>query len=227
VKFRFEFLVRVWPVAECWLGLCPPALVAVDGESEASVIRAAQEELDAFTIEQAREVLYAAAGNHEIVRCPEGTVNLVADRWFCKVTRRDCPIGAELQRADLSASLNRCDAPPKTKTGVRGALAAGYEGLHHSSGTYMRGSCKPRLGYRSDTLRQRWELQTLAQLLGLNDPQERSRARLKLVKTCGSAQALNVGQCARCLREVVDAVFPEISHELHVMTTELDETVRR
>jgi hypothetical protein len=223
MKFRFEFLVRLWQSPPVWRAGCAPALVAVEANSQPEVLDLAREELTAFGEQEARAALYRCGGNTTGVRCPQGTINLLADRWFCKVTGRDCPIGAELSLVDLEASLTGCNAGDSAKEGVRGALRAGYPGLHHHSGTWICPRCRDKGGYRAATLRNEWELQSLGDVFDdgcLGDPLE---VRTRLITECGSVQVLSTKLCAACFREVVEKAFPAHLTELHVIVVTLDE----
>jgi hypothetical protein len=223
VRFRFEFLVRVWAAPPLWRALCAPALVAVEAESKTAAIDLAREELRTFVQTEAREQVHRLGGGSEVVRCPEGTVHLLADRWFCKVTHTDCPIAAELARLDLEWSLGACNAPERTKEGVRGAIRAGYPGLHHSPGTYVCPRCRETSGYRTSALHYEWELQTLDQVLDIDETDALAQARAQLMQKCGNTQAMSSGHCTRCVREVIELAFPELSSELEIIPMQLDE----
>lgn len=135
MRFDFSFLTRIYRVAAGgWGATYAPALALVrDALSRSDAVSQLTDELRDYVAVEAVAYIRAQAGDATGLRCPEGTVNLLADDWFCKHTGRRCPIGAVLDRAEIGASLSRCDAPEKVKMGLSAALTDGYTGLHHTT----------------------------------------------------------------------------------------------
>lgn len=178
-----------------------------------------------FVDSEAVEYIKAHAGDSMRLRCPEGTVNLLADDWFCKHTGRRCPIGAVLESVDLRSSLSRCDAPEKVKNGIPAALTDGYAGLHHTNGRYLCPLCgsQEKSRYRASSYRYPFELQQLPDILELTRDDERSRdVRRQLALNHIDPRVMSHATCARCLRTVVESIDPALAADLEVVNLSIE-----
>lgn len=177
-------------------------------------------ELQGFVAGGAVDYIRAHASNSTALRCPEGTINLLADDWFCKHTRRRCPVGAVLDRAELGVSISHCDAPEMVKRGIPAALTDGYAGLHHTSGRYLCPLCgsREKTRYRASSYRYPFELQQLTDVLGLaSDDRRREEVRRQLVLNHIDPRVMSHATCARCLQGVVESTDPALAEELEIL----------
>ena len=76
--------------------------------------------------------------NNDIIDCPFGTVKLPIDIWYCKKTKKACPIQANLHPPNLKELDNYCEADEETRNGIKSAILSGkYDGSHHLPGRHL------------------------------------------------------------------------------------------
>lgn len=227
MKFDFSFLTRIYYVpAEGWGATCAPALALVrDAPSRSEAVSQLTDELRDYVAVEAVAYVRAHAGDATGLRCPEGTVNLLADDWFCKHTRRRCPIGAVLDRVEIGASISRCDAPETVKRGLPAALTDGYAGLHHTNGRYLCPMCgsRERARYRASSYRYPFELQQLTDILELKrDDGRREEVRRQLAVNHINPSVMSHATCARCLQKVAESIDPALAAELEIVDLSIE-----
>lgn len=227
MKFDFSFLTRIYRMPSgSWSAICAPALAVVrDASSRSAAASQVADALRDYVDAEAVEYIKAHAGDSTRLRCPEGTVNLLADDWFCKHTGRRCPIGAVLDRADIRASLSRCDAPEKVKKGIPAALTDGYAGLHHTNGRYLCPLCgsREKTRYRASSYRYPFELQQLPDILELTrGDRRRGDVRRQLVLNHIDPHVMSHATCARCLRTVIESIDPVLAADLEVVNLSIE-----
>lgn len=227
MEFGFSFLARIYRSPfETWDAVCLAALALVeDAPSRADALSQITEELRDYTATEAVDYIKSHAGDSTSVRCPEGTINLLADDWFCKHTKGRCPIDAVLDRSNLKASLSHCVAPEKVQAGIPAALTDGYAGLHHVSGRYLCPLCgsRERTRYRASSYRYPFELQHLVDVLGLaNDEIDRNDLRRQVVLNGINLGVMSSAICARCLQGVVEKINPDLAAELEIVDLVID-----
>lgn len=227
MKFDFSFLSRIYRTPSgSWGAICAPSLVVVrDAPSRSDAASQMTDELRDYVAAEAVDYLKVHAGDSTKLRCPEGTINLVADDWFCKHTGRRCPIGAILDRVEIGASMSRCDAPEKVKRGIPAALTDGYAGLHHTNGRYLCPLCgsRERTRYRASSYRYPFELQQLTDILDLTRADaRRDEVRRHLVLNHIDLSVMSSASCARCLQTVVESIDPALAAELEIVNLSID-----
>lgn len=222
MKFDLAFLARIYrsPFGT-WDAICLPALaVEEDAPSRDHALVQLTDQLRTYAATEVIEYLRSHAGDSTRLRCPEATIDLLADRWYCKHTKRECPIDATLDRADIEASLSRCDAPKNVKVGIPAALTDGYAGLHHTSGRYLCPLCGSgeAARFRASSYRYPFELQLLLDVLALsNDELDRDEIRRRVLLHHISLSVMTSATCARCVQGVVVQIDPEFGEELEVV----------
>jgi len=229
VKFDIDFLVHIrkLPSGAGYIGSCPSLIreagfaSGIVGTSRPRIVTQMERDLRGFMETDGIEHFKALASSGSEVRCPRGTINLVADRWFCKDTKKDCPIWAILDSSNLSGSLAKCNAPEPVKKGVLGAFEAGYIGLHHASGTYFCRQCKARRaakadgGYVSQSLKQRFELSMPSDFFDVQDEKQERKMRVKMIRD-GVHYSFAHGLCAPCMVEMAKALVPNLARQLKI-----------
>lgn len=223
MRFTFDFLVRVHvePAARRWRASCASAGIVSEGDTEGDALTSARVALRVLVDAEAVNHIRAAASNGVVMRCPLGQIDFAADRWFCKETRRDCPIDASIVPASLEGSLHSCNASESAKSTVRGAVADGYAGLHHKSGTYFCPECRDRTKYRSQSLRYPCELTTIGKVIPVSDTDAMNTVRRQMALSNVSPRGLSHGLCAHCLRDAIGKIMPVVSSQLHLVTLDV------
>ena len=197
--------------------------MVADGPTDDHALVNIDEELRRFVATDATAYIRSVAGDATHMRCPKGTVNSLADRWFCKETKHDCPLDAVISRVDLEGSLRLCDASELAKAEVRGAVSAGYAGLHHQGGgSYFCPGCRDVRGYGARSVYYPFELQTLRSVFESEPRQQIEEIRRGLVVAGFNPRAMNHGLCPDCLLNILVVVRPTRMSEFRVLRHDLD-----
>ena len=227
VKFNFSFLALFRPSPfGTWDAICPSALAVVeDATTRADALSQLTDEVRDYSATEAMDYIRSHAGDSTRLMCPEGTINLPADDWFCKHTGRRCPIGAIIDRSDVDASLSRCVAPEKVKDGIPAAVTDGYAGLHHTNGRYLCPLCGSRKKARHlvSSYRYPFELQPLVEVLRLtNDIVDQVEVRRKLLLNHIDVSVMSNASCARCIQGVIEQITPALAREVEIVDIAID-----
>ena len=227
LKFNFSFLALFRPSPfGTWDGICLSGLAVVqDATTRADALSQLTCEVREYSTTEAIGYIRSHAADSTRLMCPEGTINLVADDWFCKHTGRRCPIGSIVDRSDVDASLSRCDAPTKVKNGIPAAFTDGYAGLHHTNGRYLCPLCSSRKNsrYRVSSYRYPFELQSLVDVLRLqNDIVDSAEVRRELVLNRINVSVMSNACCAHCLQRVIAQIAPALAGQLEIVEIAID-----
>lgn len=223
MRYAFELLVRTRACADpahvFWQAVCPVVALTGYAADDHSALSDATAGLRSWVDLHGVNYIRAQAMDESGVNCPKATIQWPSDIVHCKETKQICPTQGWLQ-LDSADPLQWCNAGDAVKAGVRGALRAGYSGLHHFSGTYLCGGCnaEDKFGYSMRSVRFPFELQNLSAVRDLSDSNVQFELRRKLIIAGRSTNVLYTGYCSRCIVEVVDAVSPREDERLHVVS---------
>lgn len=214
MRFLISLLVRFEPGV---VAICDAIGLPVYGDTSEEALAQLRIELQqTLDVEGVDGIQWA---NHHddpsVVPCPEATIKLPVDLWYCKVTKRSCPIQGHLDPRSLTESLASCDAPERTKSGVQRAFQAGYEGLHHMTGKYRCPLC-PNKGEHPKNFHYRPSVTLLSDFLDVQDG-DRDDLRARLMVAGLPPSLAYTAICPDCVIACMKTLGPPYEKEAAVL----------
>jgi len=223
MKVETQFLVRLVKVPDGWTAECSPAgILTGPHKTRHEALGAAREVATEFVQGDAQAWLHQWQRDMNVVTCPEGTIKLPIDLWYCKITRNPCPIQAQVPIDDLGIFLDGCDASPTRAESIFRTVQSGlYSGAHHVPGRYLCVGCRRRRGGPLIRYRYPWELQ-LASDLVLGTDLDHATMRRALILSDLPVAFMYTAVCPNCALNAVAAVAPGTRSELEIVNLEME-----
>lgn len=191
------------------------------GPSEDRAMRCLQDALDEFLSTEAAPWLetlqYARA--EDTPNCPEGSIKLPIDLWYCKLVREVCPIQAQVFLDDRTAFLEGCLADEERKVSIYEALREGkYGGFHHVVGRGPCTDCEVERGSdRSSTYYYPWELSRLEDFAPFVPERDMEMVMRVASRTKVRRPSVLGPLCARHSVEAAELLYPEVATSLRIV----------
>ena len=199
------------------------------GDSEPTSIRHLHRALDEFFEVVVFPWLKSLqhAGSEETPNCPEGTVKLPIDLWYCKLAETACPIQAQVFLGDRAAFFDGCLAEEGRKEAIYRAVEGGkYGGFHHVVGRGPCSHCELTRGSdRSLTYFYPWELSCLKDFAPFVPERDMEKVVRAASRNGVRRPSVLNPLCAKHSLEVAEFLYPEIASRLRVVRRDYNRPV--
>lgn len=211
---KMSILIHIMPKGEYFIAqtswsaeLCGQNMKII-AHSKTEALSIIRKSVSAFIEGFGRRHIESWASHDESVNCPEGYVKLPIDLWYCKHTKKRCPVQAEVNIANSEYFFERCLASDETKNGIWNAINKGeYKGFHHVVGRYKCGSCDNSRRYYN--YHYPWELTLLSEHCDMESIWSDVERAKELIRKDFPRAAKYTALCCDCFKKVA-RLFPEI-----------------
>jgi len=221
---KAKILTRVHRQRDEWIAEAfqrDAAYCTVRASCEVKAIEQLKTEVRQALATQGRGWLDHWRGNALTPNCPEGTIKLPIDLWYCKLVHKACPTQAQVLLDEPERFFHYCLATEERKHQIFDTVATGkYNGFHHVPGRYLCVMCEQKRGNSNFSYHYPWELTCLEAYYPIS-PSDWPTIRSKLRKHGITLSAASSALCATHAVRLAALFDPNLGAELSVLEFEL------